>query len=189
MKKTLLAITLALMSITVFAAPPSKKNPYADQIETAQSMIKSQLKDPGSAQWKDVEVVIKKSGTKTICGQVNAKNSFGGYVGFKRFSASLDNPFIVAIDIDFATYQQLCMTDAQEAEFIRIKAMMAAKEAAEIKARHEEMRKTRRENIRRECDIKIADVDKLDVSIEEKKVKIDKINEDCAFFIAQSDAQ
>ena len=38
--------------------------------------VKKVLKDPNSAQFQNI---------KGICGEVNAKNSYGGYTGFKRF--------------------------------------------------------------------------------------------------------
>jgi hypothetical protein len=52
----------------------------------AEIALKNFLKDPESAQ------IRNQSG---MCGEVNSKNSFGGYTGFKRFIAS---PTIVAID-------------------------------------------------------------------------------------------
>lgn len=41
-----------------------------------ENKVKSLLKDPDSAQFRKV---------KNTCGEVNAKNSFGGYTGYKRF--------------------------------------------------------------------------------------------------------
>lgn len=43
------------------------------------SAVKNSLKDPDSAQFQDV---------KGYCGEVNAKNSYGGYTGFKKFYIS-----------------------------------------------------------------------------------------------------
>jgi len=40
--------------------------------------VEKSLKDPGSAEFRN---------QYGICGEVNAKNSFGGYTGFKRFIA------------------------------------------------------------------------------------------------------
>jgi hypothetical protein len=42
--------------------------------------VDNQLSDPRSAQFEDVEV-----GSNAICGEINAKNQFGGYTGFKAF--------------------------------------------------------------------------------------------------------
>ncbi|MBK3463049.1 hypothetical protein [Pseudomonas haemolytica] len=49
------------------------------------SSIRSALKDPASAQFKDVRIADV---TGAVCGQVNAKNSYGGYSGFARFAVS-----------------------------------------------------------------------------------------------------
>ncbi|QKU23068.1 hypothetical protein FOB19_12555 [Acinetobacter lwoffii] len=52
----------------------------------AKIALKNFLKDPDSAQIRNQH---------GFCGEVNSKNSFGGYTGFKRFIAS---SAIVAID-------------------------------------------------------------------------------------------
>lgn len=56
-------------------------------VAEATTAIASKLKDPESARLRDVvRVVSPKTGkTSIICGWVNAKNSFGGYVGFRPF--------------------------------------------------------------------------------------------------------
>lgn len=61
-----------------------------DKIKKAQALAAAQLKDPNSAQFRNVR-------TKNIfvCGEINGKNSFGAYNGFARFyatdsSASID---------------------------------------------------------------------------------------------------
>lgn len=46
----------------------------------AKEAVAAQLKDPASAQFKDVRKV-----KDYVCGEVNGKNAYGGYVGFKRF--------------------------------------------------------------------------------------------------------
>lgn len=50
-----------------------------------ESVVKEQLKDPNSAQFKNV---------KDKCGEVNAKNTYGGYTGFKRFIVVSDSALI-----------------------------------------------------------------------------------------------
>lgn len=64
-----------------------KKNKEKVAIEKAKDVVKNNLKDPDSAKFKDVEIKSYKDG-KLICGYVNAKNSYGGYNGFKPFAAS-----------------------------------------------------------------------------------------------------
>ena len=45
--------------------------------------VTQQMRDPGTVQFKDEK--LTKQGW--LCGQVNSKNAFGAYVGFKRFAA------------------------------------------------------------------------------------------------------
>lgn len=52
-----------------------------EKINFVQEKIKMQLKDPNSAQFKNVFV----SSAKNVCGEMNAKNSYGGYNGFSLF--------------------------------------------------------------------------------------------------------
>lgn len=49
------------------------------------SAVKNSLKDPDSAQFQNV---------KGYCGEVNAKNGYGGYTGYKRF-ISVDGTTII----------------------------------------------------------------------------------------------
>lgn len=55
----------------------------------ARDFVLGALKDPDSAQFRS---------QKGFCGEVNSKNSFGGYTGFKRFIASSSD--FVAIEGD-----------------------------------------------------------------------------------------
>ena len=81
MNKYFTAILLALTATTSFA--------NQNAINTIKSTIKSTLKDPDSAIFKDVKIVTNSKGEKSICGSYNAKNSYGGYVGYKGFSADI----------------------------------------------------------------------------------------------------
>lgn len=56
-------------------------------IEAAKVNVANSLKDPGSAQFKNVHLVNYLDGS-VVCGEINAKNSYGGYVGFSPFVAS-----------------------------------------------------------------------------------------------------
>jgi hypothetical protein len=46
------------------------------------------LKDPDSAKFRNMRFV-KYNGRTVVCGEVNSKNSYGGYVGFENFVAGL----------------------------------------------------------------------------------------------------
>jgi hypothetical protein len=60
------------------------------QVQAKNTMTAS-LKDPGSAQYQDVEAheVASKPGVYVFCGEVNSKNGFGGYTGYQRFVAAV----------------------------------------------------------------------------------------------------
>lgn len=63
--------------------PPFKSNPkVARQVmRDGKATLLNQLKDPDSAKFKAVFT----SEDVATCGEFNAKNSMGGYVGYKRF--------------------------------------------------------------------------------------------------------
>lgn len=53
-------------------------------IDQAREAVAEQLKDPGSAKFQNERVV---GSDNTVCGEVNSKNSVGGYVGFSSYVA------------------------------------------------------------------------------------------------------
>jgi hypothetical protein len=73
-----------------------------------QDKIKSRLKDSDSAEFRNVFVSSKYA----VCGEVNAKNSFGGYTGFVRFISGGDMQVVesdmAAGEMDKA-WPQICM--------------------------------------------------------------------------------
>ena len=56
-------------------------------MERDKSTIERMLKDADSAKFEDVFISFI-SDSPVTCGKVNAKNSFGGYTGFKEFIAA-----------------------------------------------------------------------------------------------------
>ncbi len=64
-------------------APPAPP-PEDPNVARAKQAVLQALKDPGSAQFQDVNGGEVK-GDITVCGKVNAKNAMGGYVGFRQF--------------------------------------------------------------------------------------------------------
>ena len=56
--------------------------------EAATDQVRQKLKDPDSARFQNVRLVPYASG-KVVCGEVNAKNSYGGYVGYTPFVAGV----------------------------------------------------------------------------------------------------
>ena len=63
---------------------PVEQPPYSWLGLMAKDKVKETLKDPKSAQFKNV-MFRNVGNSPVICGEVNSKNSFGGYIGFQRF--------------------------------------------------------------------------------------------------------
>lgn len=85
MRRLIVALSLAaaLSAPSQTIAQPQADEPGLN--EKAKEMVRRELKDPNSAEFRDIyQVSLPKGGTK-VCGWVNSKNSFGGYVGFRRF--------------------------------------------------------------------------------------------------------
>lgn len=47
-----------------------------------------ELKDPDAARFRNVRITEGVLGLPVLCGEVNSKNSYGGYVGFQKFVAT-----------------------------------------------------------------------------------------------------
>jgi hypothetical protein len=58
-------------------------------VSKAKAILTANYKDPESVQFKDL-IVAKTIISRALCGSVNAKNSYGGYIGFKNFYISFD---------------------------------------------------------------------------------------------------
>ena len=86
MKLLIAAITLALSGLCL----AESKRPYTKaEVEylkqgpaKGKAAVLNRLKDPDSATFKNT---MTSTDRLFWCGEVNAKNSFGGYIGFKRF--------------------------------------------------------------------------------------------------------
>jgi hypothetical protein len=77
----------------------------------AKEAVARQMKDPGSVQFRDI---ASYSDQKLVCGEVNAKNSFGAYTGFVRFY--VDNGRTHLSDDPngpYPTYDEMCLAAAR----------------------------------------------------------------------------
>lgn len=72
-----IAAVLVSTSIACFAEPQNE----SEAIESAKQRILSDLKDPDSTRFRNV----REFENGAVCGEYNAKNSYGGYVGYKHF--------------------------------------------------------------------------------------------------------
>jgi hypothetical protein len=85
MKSTLLAGLIAVTALSTGAVLAQSDAEDSSQFAGAKKAVIEKLKDPGSATFKDL--AVSKNNKYVVCGHVNAKNSYGGYVGFRRFVA------------------------------------------------------------------------------------------------------
>lgn len=84
MKKAV-AITGIVVVLAAGAAVAMKFSPDIQAKQRATDRISTLLNDPASAQFRNVRVVSGRDNEPMICGEVNAKNKFGGYTGFTDF--------------------------------------------------------------------------------------------------------
>jgi hypothetical protein len=121
--KRIMLIGLMVAS-SAFAAKPKPAQPTAEEsikameakmIGAAQDRIISGLKDPESARFRNAFVSPR---GRAVCGSVNAKNSMGGYTGFKRFIVAKDRIGIEDDETYFveSNWQARCINDVLEGD-------------------------------------------------------------------------
>ena len=108
MSRIILILTL-LICASPFVQARTPYNQSTDHkeigwMDLGMDQIRDRLKDPESADFTDV-FFSRSGGIAAACGYVNAKNSFGGYIGKQRFFTAGDSvPAILESDMpDFAT--------------------------------------------------------------------------------------
>lgn len=113
MKRLILASLLALTSVANAKYDTSVSDKQI--IDDAKGMVSASLKDPDSATFKNVKVYrVKNKNTcdvnvSAVCGAVNAKNSYGGYVGYSNFAVVLlgEKPMIAVENSERSFYPML----------------------------------------------------------------------------------
>lgn len=78
-----------LTAVALFGAALCACSQEASLQAGAEHAIRGKLKDPGSAEFTNTFIVRSKdvdgAAMVTVCGDVNGRNSFGGYAGATRF--------------------------------------------------------------------------------------------------------
>ena len=70
----------------VEAEEAAQKRELDDFVQASKDIITRDLKDPISTQFRNLAIVQNSDPkSKSLCGSLNAKNSHGGYIGFKLF--------------------------------------------------------------------------------------------------------
>lgn len=120
----------AVMACLLSAASPAKPEPPSPKASSFKSnpaearkvlalgkrTVLNSLKDPDSAKFRD----LRTSRDLWVCGEVNAKNSMGGYVGFQRFIVLLS---MVTFDDGSETFQDRWWMDCDGLERERLEAL------------------------------------------------------------------
>lgn len=68
--------------------------PSGSEVSTVSSNIADLMKDPDSAKFRNWSGYSLSNGDRVICGQVNAKNSYGAYTGYEVFYVRLNGNII-----------------------------------------------------------------------------------------------
>lgn len=61
------------------------------KLASFKAAVADEMKDPQSVQFRKLKGVKDAKGNEGLCGEINAKNSYGGYIGFKPFYALIGN--------------------------------------------------------------------------------------------------
>lgn len=106
-----LAITMALMLALAACgktAAQKQKEDAATLTTLGEKYVKEKILEPNQAQFRNQ--FIGKGGAP--CGEVNAKDAFGGYIGFQRYISVARELTMLAQDVSPAEFdaqwQQLC---------------------------------------------------------------------------------
>lgn len=87
-----------------------------EQVKEVHEGVRKALKDPGSAQFGEMSAVID-GGMITVCGFVNAKNSFGGFTGQKRYIGMLADSTNATTKKRFLAFSVAAMGGGQADDF------------------------------------------------------------------------
>jgi hypothetical protein len=78
-------LVLPALLLCAGAAHALDRKAYVELISNAEQVVREHMKDPASAQLRGTALYLSGFGAHRVCGEVNAKNSFGGYTGFEAF--------------------------------------------------------------------------------------------------------
>lgn len=102
------------------AEPIQPRSKYEVFIAEARAHLTKDFKDPSSVQWRNL--FVSDNGLRVaLCGELNGKNSYGAYVGFRRFVSSADLETVQIENPDssswfHAKWSKLCAVEAERVE-------------------------------------------------------------------------
>jgi len=91
-------------------------------LASGKAAVVNKMKDPSSTTFKNLFT----RNDWFLCGEVNSKNSFGGYVGFKRFIAQGDIG-LVEFDDESNDFNRLWSRDCEGAKLTEIEQILIGK--------------------------------------------------------------
>ena len=74
-------VNVALLLMAIGAVLVACGSETETQVKAAKLTLEASLRDPTTVQYRDVQAYSE----NVVCGEYNAKNGYGGYVGFKKF--------------------------------------------------------------------------------------------------------
>lgn len=83
--KIIVTPLLLCMSISLVQAQTAQEFAWIGRNRDA---LKEKLRDPSGAEFRN-EAVSRKGGSPVVCGEVNAKNGFGGRNGYQRWIGAI----------------------------------------------------------------------------------------------------
>ena len=89
---------VAALGLSGEAIAQQRGGPTADEIRQARRALVERLRNPDSAQFRDVRAGRLDNGTAVFCGEMNSTNGFGGYVGYQPFFVVNGTPVIAGRD-------------------------------------------------------------------------------------------
>ena len=109
-----LILFFVLFSTAIYAGQEDAYNKTTDAkkigwMDRGMASVKQKLKDPKSVQFRNVYFHRGASGTPVTCGEVNSKNSFGGYSGYQRF-VSAGKPELTFLQEQVSDFTQVWNT-------------------------------------------------------------------------------
>lgn len=99
-------VAMVCPAAPVCSAPPpiAKPNRYADDVEKAKALLTKNFKDPTSVLWRNV--IVSEKHYAALCGELNAKNSYGGYIGFQKFLSVPSQDLSLILDAESSRVPQ-----------------------------------------------------------------------------------
>ena len=73
------------------------------------SAVEARLRDPSSAEYRN-EHLGNYKGAQVVCGEVNAKNGFGGMTGFERYVSNGGEATVLASEMDPSEFSTVWST-------------------------------------------------------------------------------